>query len=243
MFQANREEIAEILRKTFLLRDTKALAADSFCGGNMIFEIKKYISLAFILAPLLLTFACKSFDESILKRQEFVDRSVPSMRVVVNEQSIKACNDGTGVYYWIIPTSQEAMTLIKNGVKFHNPSGELYLSIVMRRFNFNENGLYVILGVPLGFIPFFLGLPAQKLTIAIDIEAAIVGKDGKIIKIYSVSGYATEYRAFYYGYSHFSDNHRKMAYLGALSMACRDLHAQLLVDAENIKKMIKQGRR
>ncbi|MCU0849612.1 MAG: hypothetical protein MUD12_17160 [Spirochaetes bacterium] len=74
-----------------------------------------------------------------------------------------------------------------------------------------------------------------SITPAIDIEAAVMKPDGRVLKVYRARGVDTEYYAMYWGY------YRAFipAYMNALIAGCADLRKQIEADRENLNKLIR----
>lgn len=175
--------------------------------------------------------ACKSFDESLLTRQSYIDKSVPSLRLIVNSKSIETCFPGD------TEAQKEINAIIKNNFMSEGTPNSAYLSIIIRKVKLDKTHAWWLTGASLGTLN-ILGVPADSTTYRITIEAAILQSNGKILKTYSASAKDTEYQAFGWGYS--QPDSRKLAYVQSIYLACGEIKNQLKNDAENINSIIGQ---
>ena len=225
--------------------------------------IKKPISVLLVFAVAVIPLSCKSLDPKLLEQTAAFDSCVAPMRVVVNTDSIKACFPGgwldhngmiavldrrveeisrgkTGLEPQHFPCcsfsgQESAVKIIRNNLMFDRDSRTVYLSVLVRKVEWEKNGLWIPLGPITAGLFYFFGGPSFSLTMTIDMEAAVMRPDGRVLKTYTAKVSNTEYRALYWGY----DNPEKPSYVKALISACADIRKQIENDKENINKMIR----
>jgi len=185
------------------------------------------VLIIFILAVLLSN--CKSFDRSLLSKKEFIDKSVPSLHVVVNMKSIESCFPGNSI------SQNEIVEVINNNLSFKETASNIYLSVIIRKVECDKTHAWALTGASLGILN-ILGVPMDSTTYNIYLEAAVLNKNGDILKIYSATGHDTEYQALGWGY--FLSDSIKQAYIQAIRAACSEISEQMKKDAKNIRKII-----
>jgi hypothetical protein len=165
------------------------------------------------------------------------------MEVFVNRDSINTCF--TGNPGGITITEVEISNLIKRNLAFNSKSDKFFMSVVVRKVNAEEGGVWLALSLCTLTLINFLGFPADSFKWDIYLEAAIMNQDGKVLKIYSAKGTDTEYWALYWGFPILVDKSNldggKTACFNAILAACEDLRNQIMRDAENIRIMTQKG--
>ena len=202
--------------------------------------MKKILSAALAVSLSSFSFSCKSLDPKLLEQTATFDKSVIPMRVVVNTDSIKACFPGGWEHEMIYCCSynfqQNIQKILRQNLMFKNDSRNIYLSVLVRNVEFKTNPAWygVAVLVSVGFIMLF-GFPYYSFTSTINLEAAVMRSDGKVLKTYTSTVSDKEYSAMYWGYS----APYKTAFIKSLLAACADIRKQIEADRENINKLIR----
>jgi hypothetical protein len=187
----------------------------------------KYFLYAYILLSCFIL-SCKSFDNSLLLNKEIIDKDIKSMHVIVNYESVETC---LGDY-----KPEELIYVIKNNLTFETEPENYYLSIIVRKADYSQKG-WVIPSVFTLFIFNLFGGPANTYTYTIELEGAIMNRDGRILKAYNAKGTDSEYMALYWGYDTWEGTYT--AKINAITNACKDIRTQLKNDVININKLVK----
>ena len=194
-------------------------------------RIKKILLLSLVILQVICVDTCKSFDTSILTHKEKVDTDVKPMRVIVNYDSLGEC------YPWEDNTEiNNIANVIKNNLDFGTDARTHYLSVLVRKREFGNNLLWSLTGFSLGALN-LLGAPTNSFSNTLQLSAAIMDANGKVLKVYETYGTNTEYVALYHGYS--SDDAGRTLIFKTIGIACKDLRDQLKKDARNINMLIK----
>ncbi|MCU0849613.1 MAG: hypothetical protein MUD12_17165 [Spirochaetes bacterium] len=222
----------------------------------MTVSLKKPISIILAGALAVTFISCRSIDPTLTTRTASFDAGVTPMRVAVNTESIKSCFPGgwrddyerrlemskrkqeilngktgvLGILCCSFPDQEAAVNIIRNNLAFGKDSRNVYLSVVVRNVEWSYNLLWEIAGVAV-LVPF--GYPAWSETVKIDLEAAVMKPDGRVLKVYRARGVDTEYGAAYWGYLDASIP----ALRYALIAGCADIRKQIEADRENINKL------
>ena len=226
--------------------------------------IKKPISVLLAFTVAVIPLSCKSLDPKLLEQTAAFDKSITPMRVVINTDSIKACFKGgwrnklelhaeinkcnqglrkdwpgieiDGLIFCCSFQDQEsAINILKQNLMFDRDSRTVYLSVLVRKIEWGMNGTWgVIGGLTLGVFVLF-GWPGRSDTADIEMEAAVMRPDGRVLKTYTAKVSDTEYSALYYGYQ----EPIQPAYVIALIAGCADLRKQIEADKENLNKIIR----
>lgn len=196
-------------------------------------------------------FSCKSLDNRLLLNKENFDKDVKPMRVIVNYESLTTCFPfdwaGNKSEYYInnkehidkeyFDSIEQYMNVIKNNLTFEAESSDYYLSIILRNANWSLNVGYLAPSMLTLFIFNLFGGPMRSFTYTIELEAAIMNPDGKVIKTYKARGIDTEYSALYYGYN--TPDDENTAAIKAFIKACKEIRVQLKKDVIGINKLVK----
>ena len=188
--------------------------------------IKKF---PYFMLVIFLLLSCKTFDNSMLEQKAYFDRSVPSMKVIVNNASVKECDNSV---YNSTVTPAVVAKFIKQNLLFESKSKNIYLSIIMR---YNKNESCEVLGALL--LPFLVfGAPGAYHNTTVTLEAAVMKPDGRIFKTYTATGTHTELAG---GTGHYigDDEAEIFSQCEALRLACSDLREQIKKDADIINKL------
>ncbi|MCU0849608.1 MAG: hypothetical protein MUD12_17140 [Spirochaetes bacterium] len=213
----------------------------------MTVSLKKLITIILAGALAVTFISCRSIDPTLTTKTASFDQSVTPMRVVINTDSIKSCFPGgwrddyerrmemrkwgdgyrrdmpgvKGYSYKCCSFSDQesAVRIIRNNLMFDRDSRNAWMAP----------------GTITAGILYFMGMPAASDTLTIDLEAAVMKPDGRVLKVYRAKGIDTEYLAFYWGYA----NPDIPAYMNALIAGCADLRKQIEADRENLNKIIK----
>ncbi|MCU0849615.1 MAG: hypothetical protein MUD12_17175 [Spirochaetes bacterium] len=223
--------------------------------------IKKTISIALVAALSALTFSCKSLDPKLVEQTSAFDKGVNPMRVVINTDSIKACFHGgwrddyemllewrkwrdgysreypgiKGYSCCSFPDQESAVRIIRNNLMFDRDSRNAYLSVLVRNVEWSTNPGWMVPGSITVGILYFMGMPGVSITLTIDLEAAVMKPDGRVLKVYRAKGVDTEYLAFYWGYA----KPDIPAFMNALIAGCADLRKKIEDDKDNLNKLIR----
>jgi len=202
--------------------------------------------------------SCRSMDQTLVARTASFDGGVPPMRVVVNTESVRSCFPGgwlddngawaemrkrreeirngktgvLGILCCSFSDQEAAVRIIRNNLAFGGNAGNVCLSVVVRNAEWSYNLLWEIAGVAV-LVPF--GYPAWSETVKIDMEAAVMKPDGRVLRLYRAQGVDTEYGAMYWGYLDASIP----ALRYALIDGCAKIRKQIDDDKENLKKIIR----
>jgi hypothetical protein len=224
----------------------------------MLNTIKKSMSVLLVFAVAVIPLSCKSFDPKLLEQTATFDKSVTPMRVVINTDSIKACFPGGWMdvyhkrkvllsYYnenrqypyervnFFFQEQKNIINILKHNMMFDRDSRNAYLSVLVRNAEWYVNPGWMVPGSITAGILYFMGMPGASVTVTIDLEAAVMKPDGRVLKVYRTKGVDTEYFAFYWGYGDpdvFLQAHRNV-----LISACADIRKQIENDKENLKKI------
>jgi len=215
-------------------------AVNEFRRRSMLSNIKKPISVLLAFAIAVIPLSCKSLDPKLLEQTATFDKGVTPMRVVINTDSIKACFPGGWEHEMIYCCSynfqQNIQKILRQNLMFKNDSRNIYLSVLVRNVEFKTNPAWygVAVLVSVGFIMLF-GFPYYSFTSTINLEAAVMRSDGKVLKTYTSTVSDKEYSAMYWGYS----APYKTAFIKSLIAGCADLRKQIEADRENINKLIR----
>ena len=224
--------------------------------------LKKMVFLALALLLTWTFLSCKSVDPTLVTRTASFESGVAPMRVVVNTESIRSCfkggwrdqnewvmeirkwsdgyrSDYPGIYGGYMccsfPDQEAAVGIIRNNLMFDRDAKNAYLSVLVRNVEWSQNGVWMVPGSITVGILYFMGLPAMSFTLTIDMEAAVMKPDGRVLKVYRARGVGKEYAAFYWGYAYPDIP----AYRNALIVGCADLRKQIEADKENLNKLIR----
>ncbi|MCU0849614.1 MAG: hypothetical protein MUD12_17170 [Spirochaetes bacterium] len=221
--------------------------------------IKKTISIALVAALSALSFSCRSYDPALTTRTASFEKGVTPMRVVINTDSIKSCFPGgwRDDYEWDMEVKkfyegyrrdhpslvgticcsfsdqEAAVRIIRNNLMFDRDSRNAYLSVLVRNVEWRMNKAWVILNSVTVVIPVLMGIPLASFTLTIDMEAAVMKPDGRVLKVYRARGVDTEYQALYWGFSYPTIQ----GYMNALIAGCADIRKQIEADRENLNKL------
>jgi len=228
--------------------------------------VKRLLSLTLAVSLAAIPFSCKSFDPKLLEQRASFGEGVPAMRVVVNTDSIKECFKGgwrdrnelksllIKHKFWGIPAAQKVsgfqfyaccsfpeqemiVNLIRHNLSFERDTKNVYLSVLVRKVEWKRNGLWIFLGpITAGFFYFFGG-PSLSYTITIDMEAAVMKSDGRVLKTYSARGVDSEYKAFYWGY--YETEMLIPLYVNGMINTCADLRKQIEADKDNLNRLVR----
>ena len=221
--------------------------------------IKKTIFIVLVAALSALSFSCRSIDPTLTTRTASFEKGVTPMRVVINTDSIKSCFPGgwrddyelilewrkwrdgyrreypgiKGYKCCSFPDQEAAVRIIRNNLMFGTDSRNAYMCILVRNAEWYFNPAWMVPGSITVGILYFMGMPYWSLTLTIDIEAAVMKPDGRVLKVYRARGVDREYLAMYWGYA----RPEIPAFMNALIAACADLRKQIEADRENINKL------
>lgn len=206
--------------------------------------IKKIIICA-VIPFLILTISCRSLEPTLHLKKVYFENSLNPIKVYVNRKSIDSVFDNSmfvEVEYESIKLSAAEYennlvhSTISNNLFFreNNKSPNIYLSVILRKIKGERSNLSFLM-FPLGAY----GLPANYQVWTAHIEAAVINKNGRIVKTYTSSGNATATTSFYWGsslegtYDLYRESElRRTAYLKAIINACTSLRSKIQDDAE-----------
>ncbi|MCU0848770.1 MAG: hypothetical protein MUD12_12865 [Spirochaetes bacterium] len=184
-------------------------------------------------------------DTALLLKESYVDPSIKPMTVVVSDLSIDRCfpkiddfpeqGRAYGMFNDFKKVFRDSVReTIRKNLLFQAKSNTAYLSVLVRNVEYEFNGLWMWLSGGL-IVGYFFGIPATSMTYTVEMEAAVMNRQGRVLKTYSTVAEDTEYAAFYWGYY----DPAQVAYTKALIKACDGIREQLTKDAANINGMIK----
>jgi len=215
-----------------------------------------------LAASALMFLSCKSMDPTLVTQTASFDSGVPPMRVVVNTESIRSCFPGgwldhngmiavmnrraeeisrgrTGLepqhFQCCSFSDQEAaVRIIRNNLAFGRNAGNVYLSVVVRNVEWYKNYGWMANWIALNILC-FMGIPYSSSTLTVELEAAVMKPDGRVLRLYRVRGIDTEYCAMYWGYR----DPTVPALRYALIDGCAKIRRQMEDDKENLNKIIR----
>jgi len=203
------------------------------------------IAVLSVLLPAVISTGCRHMNESLLLRESYLDPSLKPMTVVISDLSIDRCfpkiDDfpekvrpfAFGNNFRKVFRDSVKETIRKN-LLFRAKSEGAYLSVVVRSVEYSANSTWAIWAGMLIVAPFF-GFPLMSTTYSIEMEAAVMNRQGRVLKTYGTSVTDAEYVAMYWGYY----DPALVAYTKALLKACDDIRGQMEKDAANINGMIR----
>ena len=234
----------------------------------MLNTMKKPISVLLAFAVAVISLSCKSFDPKLYDKTATFDSGMPSMRVIVNTDSIKTCFKGgwrdrneyrtllnkfydgdiqeypgaQGVYVYgyaccSYPEQVKIINLIRQNLMFDRDTKAVYLGVLVRKIEWARYAGWIVFGPMTAGFFYFFGGPALTYAITVEMEAALMRPDGRILKTYSVKSKNREHMAFYWGY--YESEVLLPLYVNGLINACADIRKQIEADRENINKLIR----
>lgn len=172
-------------------------------------------------------FSCRSFDNSIIDQKVSIDKRFAGYTVFVDAESLKATFPDS---HYDAKYRENVRQLITNRLQINEPviSEKGYISVIVREVNVrDERWLFGILPV---FATVF-GTPYQRIDVDLNLDFAIMNRQGKILRVFSVDGKYDVPNGLYYGYSDFKSSNAPADTAYAKTAIYRSLD-KALIDAK-----------
>lgn len=209
---------------------TAALIRLSRCMQNWI---------ALSLGALLILVSCRSFDTTIIDQKISIDKRFAGYQVFVDSESLKAAFPDS---HYDAKYRDNVRQLILNRLQIENNEAaeKGHLSVIVREVNVRDERLWFI-GL-ITVVPAIFGMPYQRIDVDLNLDIALLNKQGKILRVFSVEGKYDVPNGIFYGYSDLKDSqapadtaYAKTAIFKSLDKALIDAKIQLAYIASRME--------
>lgn len=188
----------------------------------------KRLRVVFVLAGMVAS--CRSFDKNLIEQKVNIDKRFAGYSVFVDSNSLKDAFPDSH-YDEKYRDKVRQMLLDRMQVDGGVGTNQGYISIIVREVDLRDERLW-ILGL-ITIAPALFGLPYQRIDAQVNLDFALMNKQGKILRVFSVEGRNDVPNGLFYGYSDFRESeapgdtpYAKMAIFKSLDRAMIDAKIQ-----------------
>lgn len=198
------------------------------------------VYIAPMILAALLAIHCASFDSTIIDQRVSIDKRYSGYTVFVDAESLKATFPDT---HYDAKYRDNVRQLIRNRLQTDdNGAGENgYISVIIREVNVRDERLWTLGLVTV--LPALFGMPYQRIDVDLNLDFALMNKQGKILRVFSVEGKYDVPNGIYYGFSDFKESsvaadtpYAKTAIFRSLDKALIDAKIQLAYLASRLDR-------